>query len=92
MYTQERIKVLKAMDTIARCLNDEEVFEAWLVDGVPDGTETDEDFELYTDDETFADIMDSFAHLMGVALGEDWKDADERRGIFYSDGIINTSQ
>lgn len=33
----ERIKMVKAMEFIARQVNDENVFERWLIGGVSDG-------------------------------------------------------
>ena len=33
----ERMKMVKAMEFIARQVNNEEIFDAWLMDGVPDG-------------------------------------------------------
>ena len=33
----ERMKMVKAMEFIARQVNNEEIFNAWLTDGVPDG-------------------------------------------------------
>ena len=59
MNKHERIKMVKAMEYITRQINDEDIFEAWLVDGVADGdidygdltAEDDGDIEYYTEDE-----------------------------------------
>lgn len=67
-----RIKMLKAMEFLARSVNDEGVFEYWLINGIADGdirygdlTEDHaEDLEFYTEDETFADLMNTFLRLM----------------------------
>lgn len=60
--------MVRAMELICRCINDEEVFEPWLMDGVADGDvtgkETDEDLEWYCDDENFADLMALFLRRM----------------------------
>jgi hypothetical protein len=37
MNKNERIKVVKAMETLARSINDERVFSTWLLIGVADG-------------------------------------------------------
>ena len=37
MDNNERIKLVKAMEFVARQVNDEEVFEGWLINGVADG-------------------------------------------------------
>ena len=57
------------MEYIARQINDENVFEGWLVEGVADGdiaygdmTADCEDY--YSDDEHFADLMDAFLWVM----------------------------
>ena len=64
-----RIEVLRAMETMARCINDEEVLEVWLINGVPDGeigfATTDEELVyLVEDDDDFADLMHTFLNVM----------------------------
>ena len=70
---EKRIKMLKAMEYIARCTNDEELFYIWLYAGVPDGEIKYGDLSLsnndlrltdYTDNKTFAEIMHAFLKLM----------------------------
>lgn len=86
----ERIKCVKAMEFLARQINDEEVFEKWLVDGVADGDidageldvkSGDEDLlDYYIEDEHFADLMDTFAHVIARA---------RKSGGLYCDGIVS---
>ena len=73
-----------------RNLNDEEIFETWLTDGLPDGLslDNDEDFEDFTDNVTFADIMDTFIHVM-IQACPTLNVAEMRRGVLYCDGVIN---
>ena len=90
MRIAERIKMIKAMEFIARQINDEAVFEPWLAIGVADGDiklgdlsvrESDvEDLESYIEDEDFADIMDTFLGLMNGAA---------RSGGLCCDGIVS---
>lgn len=73
-----RIKMVKAMEFIARQINDEEIFESWLYGGVADGdidyadlsvnaeTEND-DFKYYISDKEFSDMMNLFVRLMARA-------------------------
>ena len=46
------------METLARCINDEDIFDSWLMLGVADGdingSEDDEDIEYYCEDDTCA--------------------------------------
>lgn len=87
MNKSERIKMVKAMEFIARQINDEEIFMGWLYNGVADGdisygdldVEVDDDAEYYTDDESFADLMDTFTRLMTRA---------HKSGGLYCDGIV----
>ena len=82
--------MIKAMEFIARQINDEAVFEPWLAIGVADGDiklgdlsvrESDvEDLESYIEDEDFADIMDTFLGLMNGAA---------RSGGLCCDGIVS---
>lgn len=65
MNIKERAEVVKAMETLARCINDEEIFECWLIEGVADGETDFEDY--YTEDEAFKDLMTLFLRLMAAA-------------------------
>ena len=93
MNKQERIKMVKAMEYIARQINDEEVFEGWLLAGVADGdiyygdldaTPSDvadcaEDY--CTRDQDFAELMDLFLKCMERA---------RKSGGLYCDGVVST--
>ena len=84
MNKAERIELVKAMETIARAVNNENVFMTWLVDGVADGDikgdTTDEELEYYTEDDTFADLMDTFLYVMFNA---------NKSGGLCCDGIVS---
>ena len=84
MNLSRRAKVVRAMEIIARCVNDEEVFYRWLLCGVADGDidddTTDEDLEYYCEDKTFADLMERFLDLMTAA---------KRSGGLYEDKIVS---
>lgn len=73
---KERTKLVKAMEYIARCVNDEDVFEEWLMDGVADGDiefgdltirEDDAAFMYAEDEEDFSELMGTFLNLMSRA-------------------------
>lgn len=84
MNLSTRAKMVRAMETVARCVNDEEVFEGWLVmcvaDGDIDDNTTDEDLEYYCEDKTFADLMERFLDLMTAA---------KKSGGLYVDRIVS---
>lgn len=84
MNLSARAKVVRAMETIARCVNDEEVFYRWLLCGVADSDidddTTDEDLECYCEDKTFADLMERFLDLMTAA---------KNSGGLYADRIVS---
>lgn len=67
---KERVDMVRSMETIARSINDEEIFMSWLMCGVADGdinrTTTDEEIVDmgYTDEDTFVDLMDCFLRCM----------------------------
>lgn len=86
----ERIKLIRAMEFIARQVNDEDVFEAWLINGVADGDiaygdlcgcSEESDLSCYIDDEDFADIMACFLRTMSRA---------NKSGGLYCDGVLST--
>jgi hypothetical protein len=81
----ERMKMVKAMEFIARQVNNEEIFNVWLADGVGDGeieygdlNVTDREgyycggdgWERDEADKHFSELMDTFMWVMKEA----WKD------------------
>ena len=77
MNAAERIKMVKAMEYIARQVNDEQFFyDIWLTYGVADEdivygdlsvSEDDINLEYYIKDKPFAELMKDFLWLMRCA-------------------------
>lgn len=88
MNIPERTKMVKAMEFIARQINDEEVFEGWLINGVADGdieygdlsANDEEDLSCYVDDDSFASLMTCFLRRMAAA---------HRSGGLYCDKVVS---
>lgn len=85
MNTNERIKMLKAMEFIARNVNNESFLNGWLALGVADGDlsvgpDDADELEYYMEDEPFADLMDTFLRCMAHA---------RRDGGLYCDGVVS---
>lgn len=88
MKREERMKMVKAMEYIARQINDEEIFDAWLIDGVADGdieygdlsAEAGEDMDYYLEDQHFSDLMDTFLRCMHAA---------KKHGGLYCDRVVS---
>ena len=64
-----------SMNNIIRSLNDEELMESWLMNGVPDGSETLEDikdvYDIYDDDELmkeYEELTHLFARIVKSAV------------------------
>ena len=92
MDNTERTKMVKAMEYIARHVNDENVFMRWLMGGVADGdiaygdlqdADGSDDLECYIDDESFADLMSCFLRLMHSA---------RQSGGLYCDSVTSAGQ
>ena len=94
MKIEERIKMVKAMEFIARQINDEDVFYSWLSVGVADGdieygdlqvTEDDADNleYYYSDDKEFADLMETFRRIMAKA---------RKSGGLYCDNVVSKEE
>ena len=89
MNKAERTKMVKAMEYIARQVNDEEVFYRWLVKGVADGDIeygdlSEEGCESYIEkDGDFADLMETFLRIMARAYksGGLWCDKVESKSF-----------
>ena len=89
MNTIERVKMVKAMEYIARQVNDELVSETWLTLGVADGdldygdlaTGIDNDIaEDYITDDCFSELMETFLIVMSRA---------RKSGGLYCDGVVS---
>lgn len=88
MNKLERVKMVKAMEYIARQVNDEEVFDIWLSLGVADGdidygdfsTEDYGEAEYYTNHSGFSNLMDTFLLVMSHAY---------KSGGLYCDGVLS---
>lgn len=86
----ERIKMIKAMEFITRHINNENVFDRWLVFGVADGDieygdlsvlDTDvEDMEYWLDNSNFSELMQEFLDCM--------RDARKSGGL-YCDSVVS---
>ena len=87
MNREERMKMVKAMEFIARQLNDEGIFESWLIDGVADGDIEYGDLTTYADiddwyieDQHFSDLMETFLSCMKAA---------KNHGGLYCDRVVS---
>ena len=88
---KERAQTLLAMDYLAGCINDEEIFDKWLMVGIPDG-EIDynssyeeiisqlEDDDYYMDDVVFSELMSVFLAVMVKAI---------KSGGLYCNGVVS---
>lgn len=71
----ERVKVLKALDTIAKTLNDEYYLENWFSYGVPDGEIDDTTQDNYLldyvkNDKDWQNLLDLFVKLIRLASAD----------------------
>ena len=87
----ERIKMVKAMEYIARQLNDEAVLMDWLSFGVADGDIPYGELEIMSGDEDnlycYVENDDDFRDLMGTFLSC-MEQANADAGL-YCDGVVN---
>ena len=80
-----RAKMILAMEFIARQINDEDVFDRWLMCGVADGDIPYDCFDIsfvdedYLEDSTFEDVMSCFLRCMKGAYNS---------GGLYCDNIV----
>lgn len=96
MNAIERMKMVKAMEMIARCVNNEDAFDLWLMLGVPDGdiaygdlTVTADDIDGYYcggDGWTEAEANEHFSGLMKVFL-DLMTEANEDGGLYCDDVV-----
>lgn len=67
-----RIAVLKAMDNAIRNMNDEKVFEPWLMCGVPDDACEEDYMDIANDHENYIEIARLFAKIVKHYADEDF--------------------
>lgn len=89
MNKVERKKMVLAMEFIARQINDEDVFEGWLMCGVPDGDLEYGEWDVDKVDDYLVDNDRDFAELMECFLRR-IKGAEESGGL-YCDGVVTGS-
>lgn len=93
MKVVERKSIVLAMEEIARCINDESIFDRWLMVGVADGDVppvTDDRDKLPTIDDIddgYVDDDEDFALLMKVFL--DMMSSAAKSGGLYCDGVVS---
>lgn len=82
----ERAKMVACMEYIARQINNEDVFETWLMCGVADGDieygnlDFNDIDDYYLDDNTFKGIMSTFLGCMKGAFNS---------GGLYCGGVVS---
>lgn len=79
---KERVATVRAMELLANAVNDPNLVKTWLICGIADDIKgnTDEELECYTEDETFAELMNTFLAIMSEA---------KRNGGLYVDGVVS---
>ena len=95
MNIPERIKMVKAMEFLARQINDEDVFYFWLGDGVADGDIPYGDLSVPADDTPikedaaywYCESDRRFAELMGTFVRRMKRACDS--GGLYCDGVVS---
>lgn len=98
MNAIERMKMVKAMEFIARCINDEEVFYDWIIYGVPDGDIEYGDLNVTEDDIdpyycgaegwwNQKEANEHFSYLMWLFLNR--MAYASKSGGLYCDGVVS---
>ena len=84
----ERTKMVLAMEYIVRHINNEDIIDGWLMNGVADGDITseteweDENLEYYYDsNDTFSELMECFLRRMKCAIED---------GGLYCNKVVGT--
>lgn len=89
MDNTARKKVVLAMELLARCINDEDVFDGWLMCGVADediprfSLNVDDVDDCYIENNSFKDLMSCFLRRMAGAY---------KSGGIHCDGIVSDSK
>lgn len=91
----ERIKMIKAMEFVARQINNEDILYSWLLCGIADGDIPYGQLEVSLDDETSLDVYfeddAAFADLMHLFLKLMSKAYKDESGL-YCDGVVSDEE
>ena len=82
---ENRKRMVLAMEMLVRAINDEDLIDAWLMNGVPDGDiegyslDTNQVDDYFTDENNYGDLLDLFLRLMEKAA---------KNGGLYDSGVV----
>ncbi len=86
MDKKVRIGVIRSMDAIAKCLNDENSYLWWAYVGIPDGEISektkDEALEWLCDDDMFSELLLNFCRIFGM-------NETRATGFLQCDGVVS---
>lgn len=85
--TKEQAKMIIEMDNIARCVNDENIFDSWLMGGVPDGDIPYKDTISMGDLDEVAEMYDEYEFKMFVGCFLRCMKSAGKDGL-YVDGVV----
>ena len=66
-----RINLVKEMHLYVIDTGDEELYDCWFAEGVPDDP-SEEDFEFFADEHSFKELCELFGKLMDINEREDY--------------------
>mgnify|MGYP003481867660 FL=1 len=85
--TKAQAKMIIEMDDIARCINDENIVESWMMDGVPDGDIPYKTTISMEDINEVAEMYDEYDFKMFVGCFLRCMKSAGKDGL-YLDGVI----
>ena len=62
--TKFRVEQLKAAESLMRLCSDEDMFDSWLMLGIPDEADESDYIEIAEDDEAYNEILDLLVKLV----------------------------
>lgn len=88
---EERVKILKRMDSVMRMVNDEEngVFDTWLSLGIPDRADDSDYIDIADDDASYTEICVLWAELMSELIADgEWSSEGHSLELYNSSTSI----
>lgn len=85
--TKEQAKMIIEMDSIARCINDGNIYYSWLRDGVPDGDIPYKDTISMEDIDEVAEMYDEYDFKAFVGCFLRCMKSAGKDGL-YIDGVV----
>lgn len=81
-------ELLKAMDTVVSCMNNDDATVPWLMCGLPDGADDEEVMEIASDDGAMDEVCACFGRVMRMFSKDGWFTNYDAKPPYVAYGVV----